>query len=54
MKILSFVLVSLLSVVALTSCGGGGSGGGTGPVTSTLSFPLKSGKQRQINNKAAQ
>jgi outer membrane protein assembly factor BamB len=42
MKTLSFVLISLLTAVALTSCGGGGSSSG-GPVTSTLTFPLQSG-----------
>jgi hypothetical protein len=42
MKTLSFVVISLLSAVALTSCGGGGGSSG-GPVTSTLTFPLQSG-----------
>jgi outer membrane protein assembly factor BamB len=36
------VFVGCLTAVMLASCGGGG-GGGTGPVTSTLQFPLKSG-----------
>ncbi len=49
MKTLSFALVSLLSVVALTSCGGGSNGGAT-PVISTLSFPWQSGDKASVIN----
>lgn len=41
------ILAVVLSSITLVACGGGGSGGGTaapsGPVTSTLSFPVRSG-----------
>jgi hypothetical protein len=46
-KALALLVVSLL----LTACGGGGGGGGpSGPVTSTLSFPLQSAYKTAVVN----
>jgi outer membrane protein assembly factor BamB len=44
------IFVGCLAAVMLTSCGGGGGGGTAGPVTSTLSFPLKSGLRAMVAN----
>jgi outer membrane protein assembly factor BamB len=44
---IKLVFVGCLASIALISCGGGG-GGGAGPVTSTLSFPLKSGMAASV------
>jgi|CXWL01.1.fsa_nt_gi hypothetical protein len=49
MNILKFGL--LLSVLGLTACGGGGgSSGPTGPVTSTLSFPLNLAQKSLVSS----
>ena len=46
--------VALLLAVGVSACGGGGGGGGSpapsGPVTSTLSFPLRSGLNTRTAN----
>ena len=46
--------VALLLAVGVSACGGGGGGGGSpppsGPVTSTLTFPLRSGWNTRIAN----
>lgn len=48
-KILKFGL--LLSVLGLTACGGGGgSSGPSGPVTSTLSFPLNAAQKSLVSS----
>jgi hypothetical protein len=39
--------IALLVLATLTSCGGGG-GSASGPITSTLSFPLQSGLARSV------
>lgn len=48
MKLISKMMLPIALVVGLAGCGGGGGGGGgapaaTGPVTSTLSFPIATG-----------
>jgi hypothetical protein len=45
---IKLAFVGCLAAIALTSCGGGGGSGGTGPVTSTLAFPLQSGMKASV------
>jgi hypothetical protein len=42
------VLLNCFAAVLLASCGGGGEGGGTSPVASDLSFPLRDGMHASI------
>ncbi|HTN94038.1 MAG TPA: hypothetical protein VMJ33_05625, partial [Gallionella sp.] len=47
-QILKLAFAGCVAIFELSSCGGGGSGGGIGPVTSTLSFPLQSAEIASI------
>lgn len=48
----SSVLVLSASLVLLAACGGGGGGGPTGPISSTLNFPLQTGYRSLTANGA--
>ena len=47
------IISILISVSLLSACGGGGGGGTSGPVTSSLSFPLQSGVKALIASGAS-